>query len=552
MGRVTALQKPNGSVRGIMVSDVFRTLVARTMAQQLSPAIEGGTSPALSTWAGTECIAHAIQALTDLDPTATVVSIDGIGAFDVVSRRAMLEGLQMVDGATQFAVRFAILWVRVFLLLREESKGIPCCLLSFPSASIQLFRRCRPSSKMGSASSPSWMMSTSCVHPRGSTRYVGSCSMHSLLILRSGSTTLRPRFGIVAASFLEALRCCRQWPESTTLTPSSGDAIPHCAMRSKACGFCALRWVTRSSSVLSWRLCLRRTISCWRRSSPSKISSVLGYSFCFVAQCSAPFFPLGRGPRLWGTSGSCAPSWQELAAGVRSGQLRWDEDMEPGLPRHGWQRRATEHVHGLLVEGTIRPRLSLTEQALFRSQGGPLAGVPFMFFSTLRLSRMDSSLLCASPSAPLASSPPRVSAGSLARRQGCWVVEATLWKHRRSGVSRDLDLLPLQHVDARRLEVVADGLPLFHGAQIAVDTTVVAHGKTALLCAKPARGKSAFIQSSHGHMDELDWSFSPVKWEANGLQRRTLSSVNWRGQSSTKNLPPSASARNSLGSGGGA
>ena len=38
---------------------------------------------------------------------------------------------------------------------------------------------------------------------------------------------------------------------------------------------------------------------------------------------------------------------------------------------------------------------------------------------------------------------------------------------------RDLDLLPLQHADVRRLEVVADGLPLYHGAQIAVDTTLV-------------------------------------------------------------------------------
>ena len=38
---------------------------------------------------------------------------------------------------------------------------------------------------------------------------------------------------------------------------------------------------------------------------------------------------------------------------------------------------------------------------------------------------------------------------------------------------RDLDLLPLQQVDARRLEVVADGLPLFHGAQVALDTTLV-------------------------------------------------------------------------------
>ena len=37
---------------------------------------------------------------------------------------------------------------------------------------------------------------------------------------------------------------------------------------------------------------------------------------------------------------------------------------------------------------------------------------------------------------------------------------------------RDLDL-PLARLDARRLEVVADGLPLFGGAQLAVDTTLV-------------------------------------------------------------------------------
>ena len=111
MGRLTALQKPNGSVRSIVASDVFRRLVARTMAQQLDPAIERATSPfqyALSTRAGTECIAQAIQALTDLDHTATVVSIDGIGAF-FVSRQAMLEGLQTVEGgdsAMPFVLQF--------------------------------------------------------------------------------------------------------------------------------------------------------------------------------------------------------------------------------------------------------------------------------------------------------------------------------------------------------------------------------------------------------------------------------------------------------------
>ena len=38
---------------------------------------------------------------------------------------------------------------------------------------------------------------------------------------------------------------------------------------------------------------------------------------------------------------------------------------------------------------------------------------------------------------------------------------------------RDLDLNLHDHVDARRLEIVADGLPLFGRAQLAIDTTLV-------------------------------------------------------------------------------
>ena len=37
-------------------------------------------------------------------------------------------------------------------------------------------------------------------------------------------------------------------------------------------------------------------------------------------------------------------------------------------------------------------------------------------------------------------------------------------------MGRDLDLVPQDRVDARRLEVVADGLPVFSGAQLALDT----------------------------------------------------------------------------------
>ena len=100
-GRITALQKPNGGVRGITVGEVFRRLVARTIAQQLAPAVQEATAPfqyALTTRSGCECVAHAVQALIDVDGRATILSIDGIGAFDLVSRGAMLEGLRTLDG----------------------------------------------------------------------------------------------------------------------------------------------------------------------------------------------------------------------------------------------------------------------------------------------------------------------------------------------------------------------------------------------------------------------------------------------------------------------
>ena len=101
IGRMTALQKPQGGIRGIVVGDFIRRVVARTLAQQLGPAVEQHTSPfqfALSTRSGCECVPHIAQAMTDLDPTTTLLSADGIGAFDLISREAMLQGLMEVDG----------------------------------------------------------------------------------------------------------------------------------------------------------------------------------------------------------------------------------------------------------------------------------------------------------------------------------------------------------------------------------------------------------------------------------------------------------------------
>ena len=97
-GRMTALSKPDGGVRGIVSGDVIRRLVARWPN---SWGRQSATTPhqyALSTWAGCECIAHALQGLCDLNPSATVTLIDGVGVFDSISRRAMLTGLAQVAG----------------------------------------------------------------------------------------------------------------------------------------------------------------------------------------------------------------------------------------------------------------------------------------------------------------------------------------------------------------------------------------------------------------------------------------------------------------------
>ena len=78
-------------------------MVARTLAKQISKKVEEATAPfqyALSTKAGCECVAHILQSLTDLSPDVTITSIDGVGAHDLISRNAMLEGLLRMEGGS--------------------------------------------------------------------------------------------------------------------------------------------------------------------------------------------------------------------------------------------------------------------------------------------------------------------------------------------------------------------------------------------------------------------------------------------------------------------
>ena len=102
LGRLVALQKPNGRVRGLVIGDLLRRLVARSLAQQFSQHIQQACSPhqyALSTRAGTEAVVHVITSATELDPNNTIVSVDGIGAYDTIARHSMLQALQAVPEA---------------------------------------------------------------------------------------------------------------------------------------------------------------------------------------------------------------------------------------------------------------------------------------------------------------------------------------------------------------------------------------------------------------------------------------------------------------------
>ena len=98
LGRMTALQKQHGGVRSVVVGDVFRRLVGRTLAKQFAEQSQAATHPsqyALSTRACRECVAHVVQALTSLDPSATYIWEDEVG--DV---RHVLQGEKVANKGT--------------------------------------------------------------------------------------------------------------------------------------------------------------------------------------------------------------------------------------------------------------------------------------------------------------------------------------------------------------------------------------------------------------------------------------------------------------------
>ena len=97
MATITAIRKSDGGVRDIATGTVFRRLVAKCLSRQYIAEVEKVCAPfqfAMSTRAGTDCVGHAVRAMTDFNPHTTVLSVDGVGAYDHVLRSSKLHEVE--------------------------------------------------------------------------------------------------------------------------------------------------------------------------------------------------------------------------------------------------------------------------------------------------------------------------------------------------------------------------------------------------------------------------------------------------------------------------
>ena len=248
--------------------------------------------------------------------------------------------------------------------------------------------------------------------------------------------------------------------------------------------------------------------------------------------------------------GFTIPSWEELILAENQNRVPVEEE-DPSQPRSGRQQEVTVVVHHTFLERELRPLLGETEEALLRSQGGPLASVPFTSLPTMRETSLDPQpfrlLLLRRLRLPLPLSARWCQCGrpldclghhqSACSRAGVLghrgypmeTVSARICREagarvRTNVMVRDLDLGAFNRLDGRRLEIIADGLPLWRGAQLAVAATLLSPIKadgtgTASPWRRRAEPKRGNTQSWPDVEEELVSWWSAPRWEVASLPR---------------------------------
>ena len=97
------------------------------MSQQMMEAVQSATSPyqyAMATRAGCECISHVLQGLTEMNPNATILSVDGLSAYDTISRSAMFQGLSKIEGGQSALPFVSMFYGSPSQYLWEDERGV--------------------------------------------------------------------------------------------------------------------------------------------------------------------------------------------------------------------------------------------------------------------------------------------------------------------------------------------------------------------------------------------------------------------------------------------
>ena len=261
-----------------------------------------------------------------------------------------------------------------------------------------------------------------------------------------------------------------------------------------------------------------------------------------------------------------------MAGGLRPPD-RDPEDHEPGGSRKGWQHEASSRVEQDFRE-SLFTRMPPSDRALVRSQSGPGAGVAFSASPSSMLTRIEAPLFrvlvqrrlrlplplfqricgCGLSIDPLGHHRAACSRTGALGRRGFALESALARVCREAGgrvatnlFVRNMDLGVPRAGDNRRLEVVVDGLPLFGGAQLAVDTTLVsalkANGEPGevlqtgtewlwqrRVASKRERTPNCLIRAA-GH---VLWCLL-LRLAGDGRTRPRSSSVCWRGHVSDPN-----------------
>ena len=274
------------------------------------------------------------------------------------------------------------------------------------------------------------------------------------------------------------------------------------------------------------------------------------------------------------------PSWPALVDCVRTPPPD-PENNEPGSSRSGWQHEASVRVEQQFREQQLFFVLSKIERALLRSRAGleqvrfsvshqPLVRFGSQIFRVLllrrlRLPRPLSRRFCRRGRLIDEFGHRRATctrAGVLGRRG----FAARVCREGGARVTtnmfvRDLDLnVPNAARDGRRLEVVVDGLPLFGGVQLAIDTTLVfplhsngaaswgAGDRDGVVLETARRRKERTYQNSFtaATTGRVWWCWRR-RWGAGGLKKRGASSELWPGHVPDLNPGCCASDLNRLG-----